>query len=106
MDVSAVDGVGRVCVVCPSRLILGGISKAICGYGIDEYKDGLKGMVGNIQTNYLVFSGPPTAADGKEKEAFNNNVAYLQEALKQVGNRGKDMLLRHFITVSIWMRTH
>ena len=74
-------------LVCLYRLILGGLSKAIFGYGIEDYKDGgIKAMVKNIQTNYEVFSGPPTGANAKEKEAFEKNVAYLKEALAAVGD--------------------
>lgn len=106
LHVSMVTGMGQSRALWLRRLMLGGISKAICGYGIEEYKQGgTKAMVTNIQNNYLVFSDKPDKASDLEKDAFQKNVAYLKEALNAVSDRGMDMP-HHVATIkSLWMCT-
>ncbi len=71
-------------------MVLGGLSKALFGYGIADYQhyNHLKGseqeMISNIQTGYTVFDEKAGAKD-KQKTAFRANVRYLHEALAQVG---------------------
>ena len=67
------------------RLVLGGLSKAIFGYGIADYKDGTgqAEMIRNIQDNYKVFDSP-VFADGSERAAFAANIEYLKTALAEV----------------------
>ena len=67
------------------RLILGGLSKAFFGFGIEDYKDGTgqAEMINNIQMNYKVFDSPAFATLG-ERCAFASNIEYLSTALAEV----------------------